>query len=92
MNRIFVSTVLWLVAAFSGQAKSAVIRITPLHSQADGFVFAVTNTPVSNGLSFFITITAIHGDHCRIRSVSSSVGQFKTHYEAARDPSQRGRG
>ena len=62
MSRIFLTAFLWIVIVLSAQAKDAIIRVTASHLRANGFVFAVTNVPLSNGVAFHITITASRGE------------------------------
>lgn len=69
---------LLLSGNFSAQAKSSVLHITPAHLEAEGFVFAVTNTPLGNGLSFSVTITATLGElpadsDCRVCFATSTT-------------------
>jgi hypothetical protein len=72
MHRIFIVGLLWLTVVFPACAKSMVLCVTPKHLDGGGeFVFAVTNSPASNGISFHVTITPKKG-----RVPANSEGQL----------------
>ena len=54
---------LWLTVVFATYGKSTVFSVTPKDPDGGGqFVFVVTNTAVSNGLSFHVIIKAKQGE------------------------------
>jgi hypothetical protein len=62
MNRILIGTLVWLNVVLSAFGRSTIIPITPKDMDGMGqFKCAVTNSTVSNGLSFHVIITAKRG-------------------------------
>ena len=62
MHKVFIAGLLWLTVVFPTCAESTVFSVTPKDLDGWGqFVFAVTNSPGSNGLSFHVTITPKKG-------------------------------
>ena len=57
-----IATLLWLILVSSAHGRSSVIPVTPNRLDAGQFVFAVSNRPASNGVLFYVTITAKNGD------------------------------
>lgn len=59
MNQLLLSTLVSLAIVLPAFGKSTVIPVLPKDSNDLGqFAFAVTNSPVTNGLSFHVVITA----------------------------------
>jgi len=62
MNRILLGTLIWLTVVLSAFSRSTIIPVTPKDMDNMGeFKFAVTNSTISNGLSFHVIITAKRG-------------------------------
>jgi hypothetical protein len=62
MKQILIGTLVWLAVVLPTFGKSTVIPVTPKDTDSiDQFKFVVTNSTVSNGLSFHVIITAKHG-------------------------------
>lgn len=62
MNRILTGSFLWMAVVLSAFGGSTVIAVAPIDRDGVGqFKFAVTNSTVSNGLSFHVVITPQSG-------------------------------
>ena len=63
MRGRWIAGLLWLTVAWPVCAESVVFWVTPTNLDGGGqFVFAVTNSPGSDGLSFHVTITPKKGE------------------------------